>query len=673
MRSSIVLLSLLVLAFISHSATAKKHPLDPLSASEINHVRKLVLKSKLGLHKNISFQYVALEAPEKEAVYEWKYGSSSLPPRKATVIARIPGETHQILVDFTSKEVVYDEVYQGFGYPIFTSEEQDKASQLPMEYPPFIESIRTRGLDMKSVVCSTFSVGWFGEKKQGKRVINVLCFYTNGTVNIHARPIEGVTVVVDLDQMKITGYIDRIKVPMPKAQGTDYRESTQKPPFGPTTNPISIEQPEGPSFKVHGHMVEWANWKFHVGFDVKAGPVISTADVYDPEKGRFRSVMYRAFISELFVPYMDPSEEWYYKTFFDAGEFGLGQSSVSLQPLNDCPRHAHYMDAFYAGADGKPAVKKNVFCIVERYAGDVSWRHTETGIPHLVVTEVRPEVTLVVRMVATVGNYDYILDWEFKKNGAIRGNVGLSGILEYKATSYTHLDKIQKTNEDIYGNLLAENTIGTFHDHFLTFYLDMDVDGIENSFVKAMIKRKDVTNGQSPRKSYWTVEKMVAKTEDDAKIQFDLKKPADLLVINPNKKSKVGQDIAYRLAPGSIATSLLSLDDYPQIRAAFTNNQVWVSRYNRTEQWAGGDYMDQSHGDDTLAVWTNKNRDIENKDIVLWYTMGIHHIPYQEDFPVMPTLSEGFELKPTNFFERNPILKLESTNASSLPKCKKAN
>ncbi|GLJ45537.1 hypothetical protein SUGI_0958590 [Cryptomeria japonica] len=177
-------------------------------------------------------------------------------------------------------------------------------------------------------------------------------------------------------------------------------------------------------------------------------------------------------------------------------------------------------------------------------------------------------------MVATVGNYDYILDWEFKKNGAIRGNVGLSGILEYKATSYTHLDQIQKTNEDIYGNLLEENKIGTFHDHFLTFYLDMDVDGVENSFVKAMIKRKDVTNSKSPRKSYWTIEKMVAKIEDDAKIQFDWKKLADLLVINPNKKSKVGQDIAYRLATGSIATSLLSLDDYPQIRAAFTNNQV---------------------------------------------------------------------------------------------------
>lgn len=670
-KSALLAISLLLssYAFITFTAAQHLHPLDPLSKSEISHIRQLVLKSKLGSHKNLSFQYVGLQAPEKEAVYQWKDGSSPLPSRQAFVIARIPGQTHEVLVDLTSYSVVYDKVYDGFGYPIFTLEEQGKASELVLNYPPFIRSIKSRGLEIEPVVCTTYSIGWFGEKKQGKRTINILCSYLNGTDNIYARPLEGITAVVDLDTMKIIGYRDDKRIPLPKAEGTDYRLSSQKPPFGPKINPISIEQPKGPSFRVHDHTVEWANWKFHIGFDVRAGPVISTADVFDEEKGKFRSVMYRGFVSEMFVPYMDPTQDWYYKTYMDAGEFGVGLSASSLDPLNDCPRNAYYIDAFYAGADGKPVQISDAFCVFERYAGDVSWRHTEVGIPNLVITEVRPEVTLVVRMVSTVGNYDYIFDWEFKTNGAIRVQVGLSGILEMKASTYTNLEEV--ANEEIYGSLLAENTIGVFHDHFLTFHLDMDVDGTHNSFVEATMKRMEVPHGESPRKSYWAVDRKVAKREEDAQILFDVKKPADLLVVNPYHKTKVGQDVGYRLLPNSIVTSLLSLDDYPQIRGAFTNNNVWVTPYNHSEQWAGGTYMDQSRGDDTLATWTKRNQDIEKEDIVLWYTMGIHHIPYQEDFPVMPTTSTSFELRPANFFERNPILKLLPMSQATLPNCTK--
>eukprot|EP01018_Ginkgo_biloba_P032647 Gb_33615 [translate_table: standard] len=190
------------------------------------------------------------------------------------------------------------------------------------------------------------------------------------------------------------------------------------------------------------------------------------------------------------------------------------------------------------------------------------------------ITEVRPEVTLVVRMVSSVANYDYILDWEFKTSGAIGAKVGLTGVLEVKATPHTNVEQIDEVNAQIYGSLIAENTIGVFHDHFLTYHLDIDVDGTTNSFVEAMMKRMDVSDGQSSRKSYWVVEKKVAKTENHAKIQFDLKKPGDLLVVNPNKKTKIGQEVGYRLVPGSTAASLLALDDYPQIRGAFSNNQV---------------------------------------------------------------------------------------------------
>ncbi|KAL0910997.1 hypothetical protein M5K25_019097 [Dendrobium thyrsiflorum] len=655
---------LVILCSLSLSS-GQPHPLDPLTPTEISAIRTIIESSPLASSINstsFGFHYVGLEEPDKQTFLSWHSNPTAhrpILPRQAFVILRAGGQTHELYVDITNSCIASQRVRSGNGYPTLNMEEQNAVTLLTFNYTPFVESVKKRGVELRDVVCSTYTVGWNGERDKG-RLIKLQCFVVGETANLYMRPLEGITILADLEAMEIVEYLDRFVVPVPEATGTDYRASRQMPPYGPRGNPVVVAQPEGKGFTVNGNVVRWANWAFHVGFDARAGLVISHASVLNDENNDYRSVLYKSYVSEIFVPYMDPSEEWYFKAFFDNGEYGFGPLSSSLEPMIDCPPNAEYMDGYYANGDGSPVHIPNVFCIFERYAGDPSWRHTEILIPGKVITEAREEVSLVVRTVTTLGNYDYVLDWEFKTSGSIKVWVGLTGMMEVRATAYGHANE---TRGEQHGELVAANTIGVYHDHYISYHLDLDIAGTANSFVKANLKTVRVNGGETPRKSYWTTVKETATTEADARVNFHTAAPAELLVVNPGEKTKLGNTVGYRLISSSAAaTSLLTDDDYPQIRAAYTRKNLWVTPYNKRDKWVAGLYADQSHGDDNLAAWSMRNRSIENTDIVLWYTIGIHHIPSQEDFPLMPMLSCGFELRPFNFFDRNPLIKTQPFN-----------
>ena len=85
--------------------------------------------------------------------------------------------------------------------------------------------------------------------------VKVLFFYKGGTPNVWVRPIEGVAGLVDLDKMVIVKYSDSEVVPIPKAEGTEYRGSKMRPPLAAETKPITVVQPHGPSFMINGHTI----------------------------------------------------------------------------------------------------------------------------------------------------------------------------------------------------------------------------------------------------------------------------------------------------------------------------------------------------------------------------------------------------------------------------------
>jgi primary-amine oxidase len=100
--------------------------------------------------------------------------------------------------------------------------------------------------------------------------------------------------------------------------------------------------------------------------------------------------------------------------------------------------------------------------------------------------------------------------------------------------------------------------------------------------------------------------------------------------------------------------SLMVPDDYPQMRAGFMDYHIWVTPYRENERHAAGDYPRQGKLGDGLPAWTKANRPIENTDIALWYTVGFHHLPHAEDWPVMPTMWHEFDCGRSIFSDATP-------------------
>ena len=658
----LLLLILLAVAPKTLAAEPVNHPLDPLTWQE-HWIVLEALRDARHLDGETRFSMVNLVDPPKNLAWSWKPGDPM--PRSAFALVRQSSRSFEAIVDLEARSVTTWRELTG-AQPNWLFEELFSAAEFVKKDPAFVEAMRRRGIeDLTFVDCVTVPPGYFGtEEQRGRRVGHVTCSEARGVRNSWTRQIGGLTVVVDINEKKVLRVVDEGVVPMATAVADYDPASIWTPREVP--GPMRVEQPLGPGFRLNGHVVEWQKWRFHVRPDHRTGMIVSTVTYEDA--GTSRPVLYQGQLSEIFVPYMDPSFGWYARNFLDAGEFTFGGLSKPLIEGRDCPGQAVYLDALVAGDNGRPNGVPRVICIFERTTGDMSWRHwdEEGGAG---ASESRASRDLVVRTAAVLGNYDYVFDWIFQQNGALKVAIGATGIAESKIVAQqTATDTVQSTRAgssngdtveqaDAYGRFVDRGIVAVNHDHYFNFRLDVDVDGPANSLVVDRLVPRTLPSGH-PRRSLWVREPAIASREADAQLDMDMHRPALWRVVSASRTNHVGYPTSYQLMPGMTGMTLLSEDDPPRQRAGFINHHLWVTPYDSGERYAAGDYPTLSTPGQGLPAWTKANRGIEQTDIVLWHTIAMHHMVRAEDWPVMPVMWHSFELRPFDFFDRNPALDL---------------
>ncbi|WP_242158712.1 hypothetical protein [Aestuariivivens sediminis] len=646
---NLILSCFIVFNYLFAHSQNTQHPLDPVTWQEYWTVLD-VLHSTNHLDSKTRFSHINLLPPEKSVVWDWSGNQKA--PRAAYAIVHQEEKTYRAEVNLNTRSLDLWKELKGI-QPTWLNEEFDKMLDKVKEDPQFKAAMKKRGYEDLTFIEGFFGPpGYFGKEEQkGRRIAHGTFVDVRYARNLWSRGISGLTVVVDMHTEDILRIVDEGVVPIATVN-VDF-DASSIPNVREIPGEMIISQPNGPGFKLDGYTVRWQKWKFHVRPDHRVGMIISTVTYQDGSDSR--KILYEGHLSEIFVPYMDASFDWSHRNFIDAGEYTAGGLTKPLLPGLDAPDFAYYMDGLVLNDNGSPQPVPNMLAIFEREDGNPSWRHFSNDME----PESRVKRDLVVRSAAVLGNYDYIFDWIFQQDGSIKVLVGATGIAEAKATIQKNAASSVENDEpgDAYGRFVDPNIIAVNHDHYFSFRMDLDVDGEYNSLLLDRLQTRMLPES-NPRRSIWVTNPKIAKSESEAKLKINLDKPTLWRVISRNRKNHVGYPTSYQLMPGKTGNTLLSADDYPRRRVGFINYHLWATPYDKNEKFAAGDFPTLSLPGQGLPSWTENDRSIEDTDIVLWYTVGMHHMVRAEDWPVMPVLWHSFELRPFDYFDRNPALDL---------------
>jgi primary-amine oxidase len=521
--------------------------------------------------------------------------------------------------------------------PMLSGADAERTDSILRADPRWTAALAKRGLrDLTRVIAGAWSAGYFGDSTERGRMVRVIPYLRDSPKDReYLRPIEGLVADVNLTRNVMVRLSETADIPVSAARPIDV-ESGYRAPNATSDNRDDAVQ-------INGQSIAWRQWRLHIAPNLREGVVVHRARYI--EGTRERMLLYRASVSEMVVPYGDPQGGWFFRNALDEGELGLGQFVQPLREGVDVPVGAHFLSAINADERGAPVDHAHAIAVYERDGG-LAWRHLELA---------RRSRELVIEWIASLGNYEYGFAWILHEDGSIEQRTTLSGIMSVKGTAAVKSDA--SPAPDAYGQRITTQLIAPHHQHFFAFRLDPDVDGAPHQQVVEVDGQRSPTRGATDPHSAMTAGTTVLRTEHDAQRQTAGSLARRWTVQNTHVRNAIGAAVGMTLMPGENARPLADSAAWIRQRAGFLDAQLWVTPYRANELYAAGEYPNQSRGGDGLPAFTRANASVTDTDVVLWYVMGITHLPRTEDWPVMPAHVAGFRLVPTGFFDANPLMK----------------
>ena len=628
------------------------HPLDPLTEDEIKTAVGLLKADGKSTHYMV-YSFIGLQEPPKDAVLAFKEGDPIVRRVKLVCYDTKNNATIEGVVNVTASKVESWTPIPGAQAPATSGIDARFTERIVRTDPRWQAAIKKRNLDPVEIDISQAPVrGYLDKPDDGNRYVVALSFRDDPSEN---GEIPGLVVLVNLTKRTVEWVRDE-PAPAPMASVDNFFDPDRlgKPREAP--KPLAVTQPDGQSFQLNGSEVRWQKWRFRIGQDPRVGLVLYTVGYED--EGKLRSIMYRGSLSEIYVPYGDPN--WFLVHWFDAGEFGMGSVwQSSMKPLNDAPENAKLLPVVMFRPNGTPRTIEDAVAVYERDGG-ILWRHGG---------ESRRARELVVGSIYRVGNYDYSINWVFHQDGTLEGQVEATGFMETRNVerkSDADASHAVTMGAGSVGTLVAPNVTAPNHQHFFSFRLDMDVDGVKNEIHEMNVEPVPAGDANKSGNGF-AMKDTLLRTEKAAERSLNAQTARCWAVVNPAVKNALGQPSAYVLMPGDNAVPYSLPGSYLSTVGAFVQHHLWATPYAANEMYAAGTYVRDGRPTDGLVKWTAGDRSIANEDVVLWYTVGITHVPRVEEWPIMNTHRAGFMLMPAGFFSKNPALDVPETKPPKPP------